>query len=38
MTIVNRLTMNSSQNYLSFSLIVFFMEFHELSDYEWEIN
>jgi transposase len=28
---------NSSQNYLSFSFLVFFMEFHELSDEEWEI-
>jgi transposase len=29
--------MNSSQNYLSFSFLVFFMEFRELSDFEWEV-
>jgi transposase len=28
---------NSSQNYLSFSFLVFFMEFRELSDFEWEV-
>jgi transposase len=29
--------MNSSQNYLSSSFLVFFMEFRELSDEEWEV-
>jgi transposase len=28
---------NSSQNYLSFSFFVFFMEFRELSDFECEV-
>ena len=28
---------NLSQNYLSFSFLVFFMEFRELSDFEWGI-
>jgi len=28
---------NSSQDYLSFSFLVFFMRFRELSDYEWEV-
>jgi len=29
--------MDSSQNYLSFSFLVFFMGFRELSDEEWEV-
>jgi len=32
-----KLNKNSSQNYLSFSFLVFFMSFRELSDYEWEV-
>jgi hypothetical protein len=32
-----KLNMKSLQNYLSFSFLVFFMEFRELCDGEWEL-
>jgi len=38
LTILNpSLIRSSSQNYLSFSFLVFFMGFRELSDFEWEV-